>query len=147
MLVPAAPRWVFDLVTMGNLPIRCSQWTLASAPPDDDQQLDRYPCLPVNTIWDMLNELWTPPPADLLLQKCQLYAGLLLADVNGLGIIAQVGALRMHSLAELVALLFPEAYSRQWDHSAVLNTYLAPAYLAPDLFLVLISAALCFPPP
>ena len=30
--------------------------------------------------------------------------------------------------------------------SAVLNTYLALAYLAPDLFLVLLSAALCFPP-
>ena len=113
LLLPAAPRLVFDLVTMGTLPIRCSQWTLASAPPDEDPQLDRYPCLPVSSIWETLRALWTPPPTDILLQKCQLYSGLLLAGVRGPGIISRVGALRMHSLAELIVLLFPDAYSRR----------------------------------
>ena len=70
VLLPSAPRLVFYLVTTGNLPIRHSQWTLASAPPDEDPQLDRYPCLPASSICATLRTLWAPPPRDFLLQKC-----------------------------------------------------------------------------
>ena len=79
---------------------------MASAPADEDAQLERYPCLPIPDLWARLRAFWTPPAMDLLRQKCQLYWGLLLTEVDGLGIIPAVGALRMRSLAAPVALLF-----------------------------------------
>ena len=130
---PPTPCFVFDLVTQGDLPIEGSGWALASAMPDDDPTTElTESCLPVGTLCDLLSGLWTPPPDDLLLQKCQLYAGLLMAETNGIGIIARVGALRIHHLPSLVAFLFPGTYSTTWDPLLVVRNLRRPHLLLQD---------------
>ena len=130
---PPAPRLVFDLVTQGDLPIQCSGWVLASALPDEDPTTElTETCLPVDTLCGLLSALWMPPPDDLLLQKCQLYAGLLMAETNGIGVIARVGALRIHHLPRLVAFLFPGIYSAKWDALLVVRNLRRPHLLLQD---------------
>ena len=86
----------------------------------------------MGTIRGILTELWTPPPDDLLLQKCQLYAGPLMAETNGIRVVARVGALRIHHLPRLVAFLFPEAYSEKWDPLLVVRNLRRPHLLLQD---------------
>ena len=49
-----------------------------------------------------------------------------------MGVIARVGALRIHSLVNLVALLFPEAYSRRWDPLLRIRNLRRPDLLLQD---------------